>query len=275
MVQNQYDIYLQIALSIAKDAGEVLLQFLGQLKDVREKSAAGDLVTEADHASEKIILTALKRAFPEHTILSEESGLHPIEGSDFIWSVDPLDGTTNYTHGIPFFAVSIALLFRGEPIVGVVHNPFLSETFSATKGGGATRNEVKIQVSQVPTLNKAVLATGFAYDRRDTPDNNYAEFCYLTAQTQGVRRMGSAALDLAYVAMGRFDGFWERGLRPWDISAGIVIVREAGGVVSSYENEPLILDSGRILASNGHIHSTLSAQLLKVREHQDPIIPFI
>lgn len=275
MVQNQYDIYLQTALSIAKDAGEVLLQFLGQLKDVREKSAAGDLVTEADHASEKIILTALKRAFPEHTILSEESGLHPIEGSDFIWSVDPLDGTTNYTHGIPFFAVSIALLFRGEPIVGVVHNPFLSETFSATKGGGATRNEVKIQVSQVPTLNKAVLATGFAYDRRDTPDNNYAEFCYLTAQTQGVRRMGSAALDLAYVAMGRFDGFWERGLRPWDISAGIVIVREAGGVVSSYENEPLILDSGRILASNGLIHSTLSAQLLKVREHQDPIIPFI
>jgi myo-inositol-1(or 4)-monophosphatase len=272
MVQNQYTVYLDAALLIAKEAGQVLLEFLGQLKDIREKSAAGDLVTEADHASEKVILTALRDQFPGHAILSEESGLHDVKGADFVWSVDPLDGTTNYTHEIPFFAVSIGLLYRGEPIMGVVYNPFLSETFCAVKGGGATRNGNKIHVSKVGSLNKAVLATGFAYDRRDTPDNNYAEFCCLTAQTQGVRRMGSAALDLAYVAMGRFDGFWERGLKPWDISAGIVIVREAGGVVSSYENGPLILDSGRILASNGLIHSTLSKHLLKVPEDHEPII---
>lgn len=272
MVQNEYGTYLDAAKVIAQEAGTVLLEYLGKLEDVREKSAAGDLITEADHASEAVILSALKRAYPDHGILSEESGLHEVNGADFVWCVDPLDGTTNFTHEIPFFAVSIGLLYRKEPVMGVIYNPFLQEIFCGVKGGGAMRNGVTIRVSKVDALNKAVLATGFAYDRRDTPDNNYAEFCGLTAQTQGVRRMGSAALDLAYVAMGRFDGFWERGLNSWDIAAGVVLVQEAGGKVSSYENGPLVLDSGRILASNGIIHATLSQQLLRVHEEHEPIL---
>jgi len=265
--------YLAIASTAANLGGRVLIEHWGKLTDIREKSTAGDLVTEADQNSEDIILDYLKKYCPEHTILSEETGLHEVEGADFLWAVDPLDGTTNYTHQVPFVAVSIALLHKGIPIVGVVYNPFINEEFKAATGMGALLNNKKIEVSTTNEMGKSLLATGFAYDRRDTPDNNYAEFCYITSQTQGVRRMGSAALDLAYVAAGRFDGFWERGLNIWDIAAGIVLIREAGGLVSSYENEKLVLDSGRILASNGKIHVNLSKALLAVPNSVSPIIP--
>ncbi|MEC7839829.1 MAG: inositol monophosphatase family protein [Chlamydiota bacterium] len=265
--------YLTIASTAANLGGRVLKEHWGKLTDVREKSAAGDLVTEADHRSEDIILNYLKKFCPTHTILSEETGLHEVEGAEFVWAVDPLDGTTNYTHQVPFVAVSIGLLHKGHPVVGVVYNPFINEEFKAAAEMGAFLNNHKIDVSMTNEMSKSLLATGFAYDRRETPDNNYAEFCYITSQTQGVRRMGSAALDLAYVAAGRFDGFWERGLNVWDIAAGIVLVKEAGGTVSSYENEELVLDSGRILASNGKIHHQLSKSLLAIPETVSPIIP--
>lgn len=189
-----------------------------------------------------------------------------------MWAVDPLDGTTNYTHQMPMACISIALLYRGKPIVGVVYNPFIDELFEAVTGMGATLNGINISVSTVQEICKSLLATGFAYDRLETPDNNYAEFCFLTSQTQGVRRMGSAAIDLAYVAAGRIDGFWERGLNIWDIAAGTLLVEEAGGRISSYENTPLQMNSGRILASNGHIHETMSAMLIKTHEQIRPIL---
>ncbi len=272
LTQDTIDRYTQIAVEASKRGSKVLLEHWGKLKQIKEKSTAGDLVTEADHLSEECVLNYLREKCPNHTILSEESGLHAVEGAEFIWAVDPLDGTTNYTHQVPIVAVSIALIYKGNPIVGVVYNPFVEEMFVAGENRGAYLNDQPITVSDVETLGKSILATGFAYDRRDTPDNNYAEFCYLTSQTQGVRRMGSAALDLAYVACGRFDGFWERGLNVWDIAAGTLLVREAGGVVSSYENGPIDLNSGRILATNGLIHVDTSKTLQKVHDTLPPIL---
>ncbi|MEM1283226.1 MAG: inositol monophosphatase family protein [Chlamydiota bacterium] len=272
LTSDRIQYYTQIAVEASRQGSEILLDHWGKLKQIKEKSTAGDLVTEADQLSEECVLKFLRKECPDHTIISEESGLHNVEGSDFTWAVDPLDGTTNYAHQIPIFAVSIALIYRGNPVVGVVYNPFVDELFVAGKDQGAFLNGQKLSVSNVDTMGKSILATGFAYDRRDTPDNNYAEFCYLTSQTQGVRRMGSAALDLAYVASGRFDGFWERGLNVWDIAAGTVLVREAGGVVSSYENGPLELKSGRILATNGLIHVETSKTLQKVHDNIPPIL---
>lgn len=260
------------ALEAAKEASVVLQRHWGRLTDIQEKSSAGDLVTEADRESEEVILRLLKKRYPDHAIISEETGLHTILGADYMWAVDPLDGTTNYTHQVPMACISIGLLHKGESVVGVVYNPFLGELFEAVKGQGATFNGKKIHVSKVDELSKSLLATGFAYDRRETPDNNYAEFCYLTSQTQGVRRMGSAAIDLAYVAAGRLDGFWERGLNIWDIAAGSLLVEEAGGKISSYENTPLQLNSGRILASNGLIHTAMSQTLIKTHEQLKPIV---
>lgn len=273
VTQETVEKQLAYAIEAAKLGAGVLLDYWGKIKDIREKSAAGDLVTEADRDSEEAIVAFIKERCPTHTILCEEGGLSDAKESDFLWAIDPLDGTTNYTHKIPLCAVSIALLYRTIPIVGVIYNPFLEELFTAGKGLGAYLNGKKIAVSTVDTLYKSILATGFAYDRRETPDNNYREFCYLTSMTQGVRRMGSAALDLAYVASGRFDGFWERGLKLWDIAAGALFVEEAGGRISSYENGSVDLTSGRILATNGFIHEEMSQELAKV-EKSFPAICF-
>lgn len=270
--KNELQDTLKAADEVAKNAGALLLEHWGKIKYIREKSSAGDLVTEADNLSEELILKYLKKKFPEHAIISEETGLHGIEGVDFKWAVDPLDGTTNYTHQVPVAAISIALLYQKQPIIAVVYNPFHDEMFHAAIGFGTTLNGHKIAVSSVKELNKSLLATGFAYDRRETPDNNYAEFCYLTSLSQGIRRMGSAALDLAYLSCGRFDGFWERGLKVWDIAAGALLVTEAGGRVSSYENGLLDLESGRILASNGNIHHEMSKKLLEVPRVLGPIV---
>jgi myo-inositol-1(or 4)-monophosphatase len=174
-----------------------------------------------------------------------------------------LDGTTNYAHGYPVSAVSVGLMINGVPQVGAVYNPFRRELFRAAKGLGATCDRRPIRVSETEELSKSLLVTGFAYDRRETTDNNYAEFCYLTHLTQGVRRSGSASLDLTDVACGRLDGYWERGLKPWDVTAGIVIVQEAGGKITAYDESPIDLNSGRILATNGQIHQSLSQALLE------------
>ncbi|NGX42216.1 MAG: Inositol-1-monophosphatase [Chlamydiae bacterium] len=256
--------FLEIATEAAQKGGEVLEKYWGTQLDIQEKLFAGNLVTEADKESEKVILDLLKKTFPTHSILSEEAGLTDTKGSEFSWVVDPLDGTTNYTHQYPMVSISIALVHEDKPIVGVVYNPIHKELFQAAKGIKSTLNGHPIQVSKVTSLPQSLLATGFAYDRRETADNNYAEFCHMTHLSQGVRREGSAALDLAYVACGRLDGYWERGLNPWDIAAGVILIEEAGGKVSSYEGDPLILETGRILASNGLIHNELIQELQNV-----------
>lgn len=252
--------WLEIATQAALQGGAVLIKYWGALTEIKEKEIPGDLVTEADKQSEVVILGCLKNAFPDHQILAEESGLHQ-KNSPFLWAVDPLDGTTNYAHQYPMAAVSIGLIVDDEPVLGVIFNPFSDELFQAAKSWGAKLNHLPIKVSTIGDLNKSLLATGFSYDRRETTDNNYAEFCHFTNLTQGVRRAGAASLDLAYVACGRLDGYWERGLKPWDIAAGTVLVREAGGMVTDYDQSRLKLDSGRILASNSHLHKALGREL--------------
>ncbi len=252
--------WLDLATQAAQQGGDVLKKFWGNLKEIREKEFPGDLVTEADQQSEKVILERLSNHFPNHQILAEESGLSR-QKSEFIWAVDPVDGTTNYAHQYPMVAVSIGLIYEKEPILGVIYNPFTNELFQAAKGLGATLNQQHIRVSRISKLKDSLLATGFAYDRRETTNNNYAEFCHFTHLTQGVRRAGAASLDLAYVACGRLDGYWERGLKPWDIAAGTILVREAGGFISDYNLGSLELESGRILATNGQIQAAMSQEL--------------
>lgn len=261
---EQLQIFLDIATESAMAAGAILQAYWGKLETVEEKGRPGDLVTVADKEAEAAILKVLRRHVPEHSILAEESGQLGDNQSEYLWAIDPLDGTTNYAHQYPIAAVSVGLLISGTPQVGVIYNPFRDEIFRAARGLGATRNRRPIQVSQTSELSKSLLVSGFAYDRRETSDNNYAEFCHLTHLTQGVRRSGSASLDLSDVACGRLDGYWERGLSPWDIAAGVVLVEEAGGKVTAYDGSPLIIGSGRLLATNGQLHDSLSTELLQV-----------
>jgi myo-inositol-1(or 4)-monophosphatase len=260
---DQLHTFLDVATEAALAAGAILQDYLGNLEAIEEKGRPGDLVTEADKAAEAVVLQVLHRHVPNHDILAEESGQLGLE-SPYLWAIDPLDGTTNYAHQYPVFAVSVGLMIEGIPQVGVIFDPVRQELFRAARGLGATRNSRPLRVSETVDLEKSLLVTGFAYDRRQTTDNNYAEFCYLTHLTQGVRRSGSASLDLAYVACGRFDGYWERGLSPWDIAAGIVILEEAGGKVTAYDGAPFQINSGRILATNGHIHNRLSNELQQI-----------
>lgn len=260
----ELEIFLDIATEAALSAGAILQAYWGKLDAVEEKGRPGDLLTIADKEAEAAILKVLQRHVPEHSILAEESGQLGDNKNEYLWAIDPLDGTTNYAHQYPIAAVSVGLLISGTPQVGAVYNPFRDELFRAANGLGATRNGRPIQVSQTSALSKSLLVTGFAYDRRETSDNNYAEFCHLTHLTQGVRRSGSASLDLCDVACGRLDGYWERGLAPWDITAGVVLVEEAGGKVTAYDRSPLVVPSGRILATNGQIHDQLSTELLQV-----------
>ncbi len=259
--QKELETFLDVATEAVMTAGIILENLVGQLEKIEEKGRPGDLVTEADKKAEATVLNILKGRVPEHQILAEESGKIGDNDSDYLWAIDPLDGTTNYAHGYPASAVSVGLLWQGKPIIGAVYNPFSKELFRGGKGLGATLNYRPIKVSKTRDLSNSLLVTGFAYDRRETKDTNYPEFCYLTHLTQGVRRGGSASLDLVSVACGRLDGYWERGLSPWDIAAGIIILEEAGGKVSAYDESPLKLESGRLLATNGLIHHPLSQAL--------------
>jgi myo-inositol-1(or 4)-monophosphatase len=258
--------YLAVATEAALAAGEVLQACWGRLESIVEKGRPGDLVTEADKQAEAVILEVLRKHFPEHSILAEESGQFGDLNAEYLWAIDPLDGTTNYAHQYPFSAASIGLLINGVPAVGAIFDPFHRELFRGAVGLGATCNDKPIHVSQTPNLAQSLLVTGFAYDRRETLDNNYQEFCYLTHITQGVRRAGAASVDLAYVACGRLDGYWERGLSPWDLAAGVAIVEAAGGKVTAYDEGNFDIRSGRILATNGQLHSELSRELLHVAE---------
>lgn len=265
MEMTNLQVFLDIATEAALAAGVILQDYLGKVEDaISEKGRPGDLVTAADQTAEQAILAVINRHFPQHSILAEESGKVGNQTSQYLWVIDPLDGTTNYAHQYPCFSTSIGLLVEGEPKVGVIYDPLRNELFQAAAGLGATRNRRPIQVSHTTQLSKSLLSTGFAYDRRETSDTNYPEFCHFTHLTQGVRRGGSAALDLAYISCGRVDGYWERGLAPWDMVAGIILVREAGGKVTAYNGSDLQIDSGRILATNSYLHQVISEELMQV-----------
>jgi myo-inositol-1(or 4)-monophosphatase len=248
---------LNFAIDVARDAGSLLMQRLGAAKVTNKGDI--DLVTEADLASEELIIERIRSYYPQHGILAEESGESETTGgksSEWKWIIDPLDGTTNYAHSYPCFCVSIALEHAGVLDVGVVYDPVRDEMFAAERGSGATLNDRKITVSSVEDLKEAMVCTGFPYNVRERPDFT-RDFANFTMAAQAVRRDGSAALDLAYVACGRFDGFWEDGLSPWDIAAGKILIEEARGKVSNFENQPLSIYTKRVLASNGLVHEAM------------------
>lgn len=251
---------LNFAKQLALDAGTLLVQRLGSAQ-ISNKGDI-DLVTESDLASEKLIIDRIRSYYPRHSILAEESGeaVKFEGGSEWRWIIDPLDGTTNYAHGYPCFCVSIGIERNGDLEIGVVYDPMRNEMFAAERGQGTTLNDRRVRVSDVEELNSAMLCTGFPYNVRERPD--FArEFAIFTMNAQAVRRDGSAALDLAYVACGRFDGFWEDGLNPWDMAAGLLLIQEAGGHVSNYRNEPLSIYTKQVLATNGLVHDAMLAFL--------------
>ena len=251
---------LNFAIQTARDAGRLLAERLGRTSLRIENKSEIDLVTESDLASERLIIDRIKTFYPRHAILAEESGATtPVTTeaqSEWRWIIDPLDGTTNYAHGYPCFCVSIALEQKGKLQLGVIYDPMRDELFTAERGEGAARNGRRIHVSLTPSLGSALLCTGFPYDVRERGEfaRHFANFIM---NAQGVRRDGSAALDLAYVACGRFDGFWEEGLRPWDVAAAVVLIEEAGGRVTHYDGSAFDIYSAPILASNGLVHEQM------------------
>jgi myo-inositol-1(or 4)-monophosphatase len=252
------------ARQAAQKGAEILMDHYGRLSNVRSKGRQGDLVTEADEAAEAAVLQLLKQSTPQVGILAEESGRSGAE-IGLQWMVDPLDGTTNFAHGYPFYATSVGLCWNARPLLGAIAVPYLNQVFHSCPGIGAFCNDDPIRVSSCLDLADSLLVTGFAYDRHSRLDNNYAEFCWLTHRTHGVRRGGAAAVDLAFVAAGLLDGYWERGLSPWDLAAGVALVQQAGGLVTSYDGSSFDLGSGRVLAANASLHPKISRELLAVK----------
>ncbi len=257
-----------LIIKAAREAGKLLMDKFE--KGIRvEFKGKYDLVTEADRQSEALIVNLIREQYPEHDILAEE-GDYGCTGSDYRWIIDPLDGTTNYAHGFPWFAVSIALEVRGRLELGVVYNPYVGELYFAERGAGAFLNDRRLQVSATETLERSLLATGFAYDHKKCNANNYDYFTRFQRASQACRRPGAASLDLACLAAGRFDGFWEMKLKPWDLAAGILLIEEAGGLVTDFDCQPMVLDSMECLASNRLIHAEMQALLQQgCRPHDD------
>ena len=246
-----------VAGAAAQQAGKIIADACGATYRVDYKQGAiTNMVTDVDRRAEQAIVDTLTAAFPDHRILAEEGGKGHGEDSPYRWIVDPLDGTTNFTHGFPAFCVSIGLEVEGRIVLGVVYDPLRRELFEAEAGKGACLNGQRIHVSSVPTLNKALLVTGFAYDRKNR-QRNLEHFERFVLASQGLRRTGSAALDLCYVAAGRADGFWELKLAPWDVAAGSVIVSEAGGRITDFTGKPFKGDGAETLATNGLIHQEM------------------
>jgi myo-inositol-1(or 4)-monophosphatase len=244
--------FLEVAIRTAREAGTVLRREFRRPKRISYKGEV-DIVTESDRRSEAMIVRRLREHFPGHEIVAEEGTGGVAAGAKYCWHVDPLDGTTNFAHGYPCFAVSIGLVQEGEPIVGVVFNPIAGELFTASRGKGAYRNKKRIRVSRIEKLAHSLVATGFpTHQRKDSANINY--YWEFTLRSHGVRRDGSAALDLCAVAGGQFDAFWEFGLNSWDTAAGVLLVREAGGVVTDLAGQPYRLGGREMFASNGLIH---------------------
>jgi myo-inositol-1(or 4)-monophosphatase len=254
MISHEPSAFLPQAISIAVEAGKLLLPFFERRIGFEYKGDV-DLVTEADRASEKLIVSRLRTAWPEHDIVGEE-GTRDTHGGDYRWYVDPLDGTTNFAHGYPVFCVSMGLEFQGQLIVGILYDPTRNELFVAAKGNGATLNGKPIHVSTTTTIGESILGTGFpSFKRHKNPNIHF--YHQITLRSHGIRRAGSAALDLANVAAGRYDGFWEFNLNPWDTAAGVLLVQEAGGTVTRFDGSPFNIDSRETLASNTVIHQEL------------------
>jgi len=262
--------YLEVASRSALKAGKLLLEGLQSEFQVSKKGRI-NLVTEMDVKAEKLIIAEISQSFPDHQILAEESGNRRVD-SAYRWIIDPLDGTTNYAHGYRFFSVSIALEKDGEILVGVVFDPVTNEFFTATKGGGATLNKQAIQVSRESILEDSLVCTGFSYEEHQI-QQNLRFFQTMLFATRGVRRDGSAALDLCYVASGRFDGFWELSLSPWDVAAGKLILEEAGGTTSRFDGSDCTIYDQELLATNSGIHAEMVRTLTSVRESSAPPLP--
>jgi len=254
---------LDAAIDAASQAGEILRRGFGSAIRIASKEGRHNLVTEFDHASELRIIDVLRTHTPSAAILTEESGSHHGSG-DVTWVIDPLDGTVNFAHGIPIFCVSIAAVVGDDIVCGVIHQPLLNEMFTATLAGGSHLNGRPLRVSSTAGLSESFLVTGFPYDVEDNPGHCIDQFASIVGRGLPVRRLGSAALDLAYVADGRFDGFWEVALQPWDMAAGVLMVTEAGGRVSHYSNRSFTLATDSIVATNGMIHDELVRALAVV-----------
>jgi len=250
---------LSVGRQVALEAGVLLKNLLGRINQIAHKGEI-DLVTEADLQSEKFILESMGRHFPKDTFITEETGQHGTV-SERVWLIDPLDGTVNFAHELPFFAVSIALQVQGETILGVVHNPCTQELFEAAKGFGAFLNQMPITVSKASKLVDSLLATGFPYTMHQNPGDVMQRFNNLIVRGQAIRRLGSAAMDLCYVAAGRFAGYWEQDLKPWDTAAGAILVEEAGGRVTDFEGNPFTPYLKTVAASNSLIHEDMLAAL--------------
>lgn len=253
---------LKFAIQTAKGAGSILMEHFGRISSYEHKSTSIDLVTIADTQAESYIIGEINKSFPDHHIIAEESNTID-NNSEYRWVIDPLDGTTNFVHNLPIFAVSIGLQYKEETIVAVVYNPAVDKCFWAEKNGGAFLNGDSIQITSTNTLGNSLLATGFPYAHDDRWSKCFDLFKLFYGKTQGVRRLGAAALDFCFVAMGRFEGFWEFGLQPWDVCAGALIVKEAGGKVSDWDNSPMPFSGKRALATNGQIHNEMVEVLSK------------
>lgn len=254
---------LNVAMMAAREAGELIMRSIDKIDQLTiEEKDKNNYVSEVDKAAEQTIIRAIKKYYPDHAILAEESGRNNNK-SDFEWIIDPLDGTTNYLHQFPQFSISIAVLEKGRIVHGVVFDPARDEMFYASRGQGARLNNRRIRVTEQKTLNNALLATGFPYYEFDYIDSYLASFKAFMLSTAGIRRAGSAALDLAYVAAGRVDGYWEFNLKPWDIAAGILLVREAGGLCTDFAGGDNQLESGNVLACTPKLMKEMTQTLVK------------
>jgi len=247
---------IDIAIELAKESGRIQMENLSRVRDVQYKIET-DIVTDVDKKCEELIVGRLQKEFPKHDIMAEEGSGNRLK-SEWRWIVDPLDGTLNYAHGYPVFATSIALEYKGEVILGVIYEPNRDELFAAEKGSGATLNNRRIKVSGTTELRKALLDTGFAYNKsRKEQDDNIAHFLNFLSEATSIRRDGAAAVDFCSVACGRFDGFWELYLKPWDVAAGQLLVKEAGGNVSMFNGSPFDIYKMEMVASNGLLHEQM------------------
>ncbi len=246
---------LTFAKKTVIEAGQILKKYFNTPLDIKTKSTERDLVTQADIESEKFIIAAIQTQYPDHAILAEEHG--QIGDSEYLWLIDPIDGTTNFAHSHPMFCSVIALAYRDEMILTAIYDPLRKELFSAEKGNGAFLNDHAIMVASNSTLVSSILATGFPYDRATNPKNNINEFCKIMPLVQGIRRSGSAALDMCYVACGRLDGYWEFHLNPWDFAGGGLLVREAHGKISNSDGSDWSIVSNNVIAANNELHQEM------------------
>jgi myo-inositol-1(or 4)-monophosphatase len=243
-------------ISISREAGEIIRSGFGSKLNIEFKTNVKNLVTQIDKSAELLITDYIKKTYPAHNILAEESG-EVNNNSEYLWVVDPLDGTTNFAHGLPIFSVSIGLKRKDEIIIGVIYDVMQDVVFSCEKGSGSFANGVPINVNNNDQLSHSLLVTGFPYNIADNPEGALDKFTAITKASRGIRRLGSAAIDLCYVANGIFDGFWEIHLQPWDMCAGMLLVEEAGGKVTGFKNEPIDIFTKKICATNGKIHNEL------------------